>query len=245
MAAHDPPPDSPAWDETADSGGYELYYDEPLDADHDASGTVNPAHLARAASDAWMHLDHDHPSWLARLWWEARWIIYLAAFVLPLLILIAFLLLLNALGLSGNNRDDAATSRPTLAATHPPADLPTQVHTLPPNPEWPATVTFVSHSTPARIRNTFYAGQHGYAFWGEVGHVWSISAEPYGDSLFDPNMTFYDPAGKRICIADDCITGAARTQIAYTIPESGIYRVVVESASGTGTGAYLLTLDVE
>ncbi|MCD4685043.1 MAG: hypothetical protein K8S97_03800, partial [Anaerolineae bacterium] len=197
MAPRDHTPNPPAGNDSTDPGGHELYYDEPLDAVHDANGTVDPAHLARAASNsgAWTRLQHQTPSLLARVWWETRWIIYLAAFVLPILVLIVFLVLLNALGLGDNNADDntAATSRPTLsttAGTH--SGPPTEIPTLPPHPEWPATVTFVSHSIPARIRNTLNAGQHGYAFWGDTGHAWLISAEAYDGSAFDPNIKLYD-----------------------------------------------------
>lgn len=203
------------------------YYDESLDIAHDEEGYLEAAliEMAHRQAAAWTHLHPARPGLWARLWWQARWVIYGAAFVLPLLVIGLGLGLLALL-----HRADLAPAVAPLPAPAPTAALFT--------PPWSPDLSFAGHTIPARIRDRLPApgAQRGYTFEGQAGMTWTLAVLPYDESGIDPRLTLYDPAGALLCQGAECT---------LVLPLSGTYRVVIASASGAGVGLYLLTLEVQ
>lgn len=214
-----------------------LYYDDTLDDAHDDSGTLDDNTFEDATD--WNRLYAERPSLPVRLWQHAHWVVYAGAFLTPLIVIGGLLLALNALD---GGEDSANPAAPTVTDTAPP---PTATAVI--AAEWPADVTFAAHTTPARIRNRFNTpgARHGYAFEGEAGDAWQIAVEPYQGSATDPRITLYGPDGVQRCAGGVCADHIAQSSLTIALDTSGTYRLVVDSASGTATGLYLLTLDVE
>lgn len=214
-----------------------LYYDDALDDAHDDGGMLDDATFEDATD--WNRLYDERPSLLVRLWQHAHWAIYAGALLTPLVVIGGLLLALNALDGGAGSASPAA---PTVTDTAPP---PTATPVI--AAEWPADVTFAAHTTPARIRNRFAAPgeRHGYAFEGAAGEVWRIAVEPYQGSATDPRITLYGSDGVQRCAEGMCADQIAQSSLAILLDTGGTYRLVVDSASGTATGLYLLTLDVE
>lgn len=226
-----------------DDDAYEIAYDTALDDAHEIDGEARDDYIEDESRAWWRHTERA-PLW-ARWWARRHWLLYLAAFLTPLLVVVGLLALLLTLAGDGAG-DTVATSIPATstdtalsAGSSPATGTPVRA------PEWPPGVTFAHHTTPARIRNIFTAPgeHHGYAFEGTTGEVWLIAVEPYQASGTDPALTLYGPDGARLCQDAGCAAGQPRSQIAVVLNASGTYRVVVKSASGTRTGLYLLTLD--
>lgn len=224
---------------TPDDDAHTIWYDEPFDGIHDDDGNITDRHLAYGAdaSDEWEHLYSERPTLLQSafnaLWWRVRPLIFLLAFITPLIVVGLLLILAGVLvGDDAGERDSAAAPSPIATVA-------------PVNPQWPAGLTFASHTVAARIRNTITsaAEQHGYAFEGTPGLVWSLAVEPYQNSALDPQLTLYGPDGSRLCGDAGCAAGESQSALTVILNAPGTYRVVIESASGTGTGLYLFTLD--
>jgi hypothetical protein len=108
---------------------------------------------------------------------------------------------------------------------------------------WPAGVEYVPNTIPAMIKGTLdAAGQkRGYLFDGRAGEVWSITVEPQDN--IDPMLTLYAPSGAVVGTNDDRGDYDLTSELDVTLPETGSYRLVVESAAGgLTTGSYVLTL---
>ncbi len=226
-----------------DDDAYEIAYDTALDDAHELTGDTRDAYVEDESRAWWQHTARA-PLW-ARWWARRHWLLYLAAFLTPLLVFAGLLVLL--LALSGDDAGTASQPPAPATGTNPALAIPLPTATDPPalSPEWPPGIAFAQHTTPARIRNIFTAPgeHHGYAFEGFAGEVWIIAVEPYQNSGTDPVLVLYGPDGTRICQDASCAEGQPRSQIALVLNTSGTYRLVVKSASGTRTGLYLLTLD--
>lgn len=206
------------------------YFDEALDVAHDDEGYLEQAFIeaAHRRTEAWEHLEPAPAAFWMRVWWQARWAIFAAAFALPMLVIGA------TFGVFALLHDD---SPPDAAAVIP---LPTAELLT---PQWTPGLVFALHSVPARIRNTLSAPgeQHGYAFEGQAGMTWTFTVAPYDNSGVDVRLMLYDPTGASACPPTGCAAGVPLT---VALPQSGTYRAVIDSASGAGVGLYLLTVDV-
>jgi len=153
------------------------------------------------------------------LWWRSRGMVYAISFSIPLLMLVVLL----GIGWATHSDSSSAPASPSDVSAASGA--------------WPPEVEFVSHTVPAMIRNDLpLAGmKQGYRFRGTAGEVWRISVEPELESALDPQITLYAPSGG--------VLAQQPREIVITLPESGAYRLLVESAQGgLTTGRYLLTL---
>ncbi|NLX08643.1 MAG: hypothetical protein GXY36_03220 [Chloroflexi bacterium] len=113
---------------------------------------------------------------------------------------------------------------------------------------WPDGVDAAAHTLPAIIKNELAAPaeQHGYQFEGEEGQAWMITVEASGDSLLDPVVSLYGPAGTELVSNDDRTADDFDAALPFVLPQSGTYRLLVESSQGgITTGSYLLTVMVQ
>jgi hypothetical protein len=205
----------------ADTGQQLVYHDEPLDQAHDEQGFSHDPDNSGPRE----RLNAVPPTLVLRLRWRLRGLVYLGAFLLPLLILLLPLAVIAAL-----NGDDDSPVAPDTAAI---------------NPQWPAEVEFVAHTVPAMIKNDLpLAGmKQGYRFRGQAGQVWLIIVEPQEGSTLDPQITLYSPSGEVLAQNDARSPGESAAALTIPLPQRGDYRLVVESAqNGLTTGAYLMTL---
>lgn len=202
---------------------YQAAYEEVYGPDDDPDGLTGP------------------PRWP---WWRTRQgqVALLVGGVIGVVIL--------ALLARGVNLPGQAVVRVTATpatALVPSAIAPGIAPTVQPSPivsaAWPAGVEFVPNTVPAMIKNTLAAAgqRHGYRFDGRAGDVWLITVEPQ-DNL-DPLVTLYAPSGAVLGTSDDRSDTDLTSEIQVTLPETGPYRVLVESAAGGLTvGAYVLAL---
>lgn len=112
---------------------------------------------------------------------------------------------------------------------------------------WPDSIAYLSHTVPAMIKNVLVAPgeQQGYLFEGAAGQTWTITVAPQPESGLDPQITLYGPSGQGVGTSNDRTTGDVTAELVIALPESGSYRLLVESAQeGATTGSYLLTLYV-
>lgn len=214
-------PDAPAVEDGGESQGeYILYYEDSLDQAHDEQGYSDEPD----SSAQWARLYDLRPTLLQRLWWRSRGLVYLISFSIPLF------MLAGLLGLGWITHSDESTS-PSAAVSAPSSPESAVVGA------WPPEIDFASHTVPAMIRNDLpLAGmQQGYLFHGTAGQFWRITVEPEYGSTLDPQITLYAPSGGMLAQQGG--------EIALTLPETGAYRLVIESAPpGLTTGEYLLTL---
>ncbi|MBI5960160.1 MAG: hypothetical protein HY866_15575 [Chloroflexi bacterium] len=207
-------------DQPPAAGPHIVYYDEPLDQAHDQDGFSHDPD----SSGSWEHLYAVHPTLIQRLRWHTRGVIYLAAFVLPMILMLIPLVIWSIL--DGDSSSDTGDS-PLIA------------------PQWPAEVDFEPHTVPAMIKNDLpLAGmKQGYIFRGKAGQVWEIIVEPREGSTLDPQITLYTPSGGVLAQNDSRSVGEITAALTIPLTENGHYRLLVESAQGgLTTGGYLLTL---
>ncbi len=161
-----------------------------------------------------------------------------ASFALPLLIIFGLFGLM--LALSGDDPAPASGSQPAYT----PSMLPTQEPTPVAGAAWPADLFYVPHTVPALIKDDilYLGAQMGYRFFGQAGTVWAITVEAR-ESALDPQVTLFGPGGAVIATNDNRAAGVTAADLVVTLPETGDYRVVVESsAANPTTGSYLLAV---
>jgi hypothetical protein len=225
-------------DEGEGDGVHVVYYNASLDQAHDSAGYADESD----DESEWQQLYDAAPTLLQKLWWQSRGVVYLISFVIPLLLLIvpvAIWLVARADEKSGSAGPSDVTG--AVAETAPALPTPTETGIS----AWPPEVAFVAHTIPVMIRDELsLAGERrGYLFQGTAGHTWHILVEPEDVSAFDPLITLFAPSGDILAVSDNEDTGQLTAEIRATLPESGPYRLLVESAQGgLTTGTYLLTL---
>jgi len=113
--------------------------------------------------------------------------------------------------------------------------------------DWPTDVVAVSHTLPAMIKNELRVSgeRHGYQFQGKAGQAWIISVEVTEGNL-DPVASLYGEPGVELGRNDDRTAEDFNSELVFTVPQDGTYRLLVESSQGGNTtGSYLLTVWVE
>jgi hypothetical protein len=223
-------------DQGQDGEVHLVYYDYSLDQAHDSAGYAEESY----DEGEWQQLYDATPTLLQKLWWQSRGVVYLISFAIPLLLLIVPV----AIWLAARADEKSGSASPPNA-TGPAA----QTSPAPPSPTvisaWPLDVAFVPNTVPAMIRDELsLAGERrGYLFQGTTGETWHILVEPEDISTFDPLITLFAPSGDILAVSDNEDTGQITAEIRVTLPESGPYRLLVESGQGgLTTGTYLLTL---
>jgi hypothetical protein len=221
-------------------GTDDYLYDDPVDEDEDGAYAVYEDVARRArqhAEDVLVDLDDAEPEPPAPGRWHvmrarlARAIRVLALVAILGAAIAALLILRGILAGDGSAEGDGP------AATAPALDAPPVT--------WPAQVQPRAHTVPALIKDTLSrTGEaHGYRFEGAAGTTWRITVEPRAESALDPLITLYGPSGDEIALADDRSAGDLTAEIVLTLPESGPYRLLVQSSQGgITTGDYLLSL---
>lgn len=221
-------------------GTDDYLYDDPVDEDEDGAYEVYEDVARRArqhAEDVLVELDDAEPEPPAPGRWQTiRARLARAARVVALVAILgaaiaALLILRDILAGDGSADSDAP------AATAPALDAPPVT--------WPAQVQPHAHTVPALIKDalTRTGEAHGYRFEGTAGATWRITVEPRAESALDPLITLYAPSGDEIALADDRSAGDLTAEIVLTLPESGPYRLLVQSSQGgITTGDYLLSL---
>lgn len=165
-----------------------------------------------------------------------------ASFALPLVIVFGLYALVVALAGDGD-------SAPAASQVTPPPGSATLIAPAPensplPDAEWPGGIVYAPHTVPALIKDEIAApgAQMGYSFSGEAGTAWAITVESR-DDVFDPQVTLYAPSGSMLATNDNRAAGVAAADLLVTLPETGVYRVLVESSTAVpSTGPYLLAL---
>jgi hypothetical protein len=215
-----------------------VYYDYSLDQAHDSAGYAEEPY----DEGEWQQLYDAAPTLLQKLWWQSRGVVYLISFAIPLLLLllpVAIWLVARADEKSGSASPPTATGPAAQTSPTPPSSTGTGISA------WPPDVAFASNTVPAMIRDelTLAGERRGYLFQGTAGETWHILVEPEDVGAFDPLITLYAPSGDILAVSDNEDTGQLTAEIRVTLPESGPYRLLVESAQGgLTTGTYLLTL---
>lgn len=223
-------------------GTDDTLYDDPVDDDEDGAYEIYEDVARRArrhAEDVLLDIDETEPDEIPPGWWEtmrARLVrvIRVAAVVAILAAAISALLILrdSMAGTAGSGDNGPADSVAPPLMDAPPVT-------------WPAQVQARAHTVPALIKDTLaLAGEaHGYRFDGTAGTTWRITVEPRAESALDPLITLYGPSGAEIALADDRPGGDLTAELVLTLPESGAYRLLVQSSQGgITTGDYLLSL---
>jgi hypothetical protein len=213
-----------------------VYYDYSLNQAHDSAGYAEE----RYDEGEWQQLYDAAPTLLQKLWWQSRSVVYLISFAIPLLLLllpIAIWLVARSGERSGSASPPNAPGPAAQTSPAPPSSTGTSA--------WPPDVAFAPNTVPAMIRDelTLAGERRGYLFQGTAGETWHILVEPEDVSALDPLITLYRPSGDILAVSDNEDSGQLTAEIRITLPESGSYRLLVESAQGgLSTGTYLLTL---
>jgi hypothetical protein len=168
-----------------------------------------------------------------RLRRSAQRLINAAAFVLPLILLAAWLAVADQ-----RNGDSPSTS--PVANANPP----TVASASSPTGAWPSDVVFIRQTIPAMIKDLIGTPgeRRGYVFEGAAGQVWTIKAEPIYGSALNPAVSVYAPDGAFLLQNDDRAAGDVTAEIVTQLGEDGPYRVIVEASGGASTGEYLFSL---
>jgi hypothetical protein len=119
---------------------------------------------------------------------------------------------------------------------------------FPSDSDWPADVPVTPHTVPAIIKNELdtRGEQHGYEFEGTAGQVWRITIDPLDTSALDPIITLYGPSGEELASSDDRSAEDIGSELRVALPETGIYRLLVQSSlGGITTGGYWMEVWVE
>lgn len=91
------------------------------------------------------------------------------------------------------------------------------------------------------IKGTLEANtRHHWQFEGKEGDTVTISMKLLEGDL-DPYLELFAPDGERL-VTDDDSGGESDAEIYYTLPLTGVYRIVARSYNPAGTGTYQLTL---
>jgi hypothetical protein len=86
----------------------------------------------------------------------------------------------------------------------------------------------------------------GYEFEGTAGQVWRITVDPLDTSTLDPVITLYGPSGTEVASNDDRSAESIGSELRVMLPETGVYRLLVQSSlGGITTGGYWMEVWVE
>ncbi|WP_119067150.1 PPC domain-containing protein [Aggregatilinea lenta] len=223
-----------------DSNDYDDFFDDGDDGVYADAERLYQAAYEEVYPDEYDDLAAS-PRWP---WWRTRQgqVALLVGGVIGVVILA---LLVRGVNLPGQAVVRITATPATLPAGG--AAQPVNVPTAQPSPvvsvAWPADVEYVVNTIPAMIKNTIVAvgERQGYRFDGRAGEMWLIAVQTQDN--FDPLVTLYAPSGDVLGTNDDRSASDLSSEIQVTLPETGTYRVLVESSAGGLTvGAYVLSL---
>ena len=81
-----------------------------------------------------------------------------------------------------------------------------------------------------------------WQFAGTAGQTVTIDMS---STAFDTLLMLLDPSGKPVAQNDDALSTVTDSRVTFTLDSSGTWTVIANSLATTGTGSYLLSIDLQ